>query len=59
MPQEGGDNQEMQGEFRRDVRTAREGSADFSAAPMEEDDDEYHDQVGVSFVQREMSLTEG
>lgn len=35
--------QEGRGELRRNVRTAREGSADFGAAPMEEDDDdEFH-----------------
>ncbi|CAL1705433.1 unnamed protein product [Somion occarium] len=35
--------QEGRGELRRNIRTAREGSADFGAAPMEEDDDdEFH-----------------
>ncbi|KAI8989835.1 SAPS-domain-containing protein [Trametes punicea] len=32
---------EMKGEFRRTART-REGSADFSAMPMDEEDDEFH-----------------
>jgi serine/threonine-protein phosphatase 6 regulatory subunit 3 len=42
MPQEAGGDEGLQGEFRRNVRPVREGSADFSAAPMEEDDDEFH-----------------
>ena len=44
VAQDGGD-QEMNGDFRRGARTAREASADFgSAAPMEDDDDDddYH-----------------
>lgn len=36
-----GDAEGMHGEFRRNVRT-REGSADFSAGAMDEDDDEFH-----------------
>lgn len=38
-----GEAGEMEGEFKRNVRTAREGSADFSAGAMDEDDDEFHD----------------
>lgn len=37
-----GDGDGLQGELRRNVRAAREGSADFGQ-PMDEDEDEFHD----------------
>ena len=36
------------GELRRDVKTARETSADFGVAPMEDDDDDF--QIGQGQV---------
>ena len=42
MPREQKDEGEtLQGELRRNIRTAREGSADFGQ-PMDEDEDEFH-----------------
>lgn len=38
---DGGEGEGVKGELRRDVKTAREGSADFGVAPMEDDDDDF------------------
>jgi len=38
---EGSEDDGIGGEFRRDVKTIREGSADFGVAPMDDDDDDF------------------
>lgn len=57
-PQEGGE-QEMNGDFRRNVRTAREASADFgAAAPMDDDDDDDDYHAGAPHVSLITTLLE-
>ena len=38
-----GEGEAMKGELRRDIKVARETSADFGVAPMEDDDDDFQD----------------
>lgn len=39
---EGQEEEGTKGELRRDVKAAKEGSADFGVAPMDDDDDDFH-----------------